>query len=357
MLKRILITLFLTGPICLFQASVAEDSVSSRILGGSDTNDHDYFVTLLEKDEWGSGSDEYHYRAICGGVYLGDGNPDGLGDEDYGYVATAENCVDSFYYSSTTMLYLVVGNQSANMAYQICSSSDSCTTSDTNTSDDYTGYVVWAGDDESDIEAISSSNIIIYDVVNGTTGHELALIEVESSSQDTIELSSEDRFAALLSEDESDSLLAIGRGDTDASSSIYDASPDLQEVTLSPYVDTTCRTTSSSAYFCAGDDNENICIGDEGGPLLEDGTETLLGIAYSGYCSQSVGEYIDVYYYSDWIQEYAIVDDASTSSASLSGFESGYNPPSFDGLDSIGSGSLGFGLLLAPIVLLLYRRK
>lgn len=362
-LLRVLLSCFLAVSTSFADTS----SVSTRIVGGdsADDGEHDYYVALMAKYSWYSG---YDYYLMCGGTYLGDG-----------YIVTAAHCVND--YDDSDELYLLIGNNSDDMAYEICSGTGadySCYGSDSSDSDDYTGYTIYTGD-ESAIYTVTGSDITVHEGYSGSDddyANDIAIIELDSSPTNaSLALPSADTFTALAEAGSADSVLVVGHGDTlsDYDSSTYDTSPQLMEVYLTPYEDSVCESYwnmpwsslyDADAMACAGDISQDSCSGDSGGPLLYEADATLLGIVswgstLCGSDSGSYSAYTDVYQYVDWVE--AVVTGDSTASEDDSSSEtdtaqvvSYYETDELSDGDSseVSTGSLDFFVALLSIIMM-----
>ncbi|TCS41660.1 trypsin-like serine protease [Reinekea marinisedimentorum] len=193
----------LLSPYAVADSSSESSGFSARIIGGSDaaTDDHDYFVALMTR--YPSYTD--YFYPFCGGTYLGDG-----------LVITAAHCVDDL--GAFEPLYMVFGNSSEDMAYEVCSYEDEdidCTTSSKANAMNATGYIVYTG---------STDNIYIargidvtlhesYDDYNYQ--NDIALIQLSVMPENSsLALPSTDTFTQLAEEGVQDSVTVIGHGYT-----------------------------------------------------------------------------------------------------------------------------------------------
>lgn len=176
---------------------------SSRIVGGSDASldDYDYFVALMARYP----SYTNYYYPFCGGTYLGNG-----------LIVTAAHCVEDLaFYES---LYIVIGNNSDDMAYEVCSYDDNtidCTISDNENAINATGNIVYTGD-SSNVYIASYWDVTVHAGYNAATyENDIALIQLaESPGNESLSLPSSDTFTQLAEEGLSDSVTVIGHGYT-----------------------------------------------------------------------------------------------------------------------------------------------
>lgn len=334
----------------------------ARIIGGSVASaDYDFFAALMIAVSWGT--DEYHWLPFCGGSYIGEGR-----------VITAAHCIvsdsNSYNYPYVGVL---IGDHSADMAYQYCStaaaSSDDCITRSSADADDanyeYTGAIVYTGAESNiDVITLSSTNNRAHQRYNATTfENDIALLFLTSSPTNAaISLPEVDDYS--LSAASGAQVRVIGHGDTlsDTDLSSSSQSADLLEVDITARTDAECKAIwggyfNSDSMLCAGDLGKDSCSGDSGGPLISSGATpyVLLGlvswgpVAPCGSTSQNnYGVYTDVYQYLDWIEsdgltfdEQLVQIDAQSGQVYRMGNQ---------------AGSLGWLLVLLLPLLLGYRR-
>lgn len=336
--------------LCVSQSSIADQPVSKIINGQpASLGDHDYFVSILYKFEWGNG---YHYLPFCGGAYMGDG-----------LVLTAAHCIDGLRPSSK--IYLLIGNNSTDFEYEYCKVTstypyfDLCRTS---ISLGYgpTNNIVYTGDESELIEVEGQDFLAHFFYDANTFKNDIALTYLnELPGHDSLNFPEVDTFNVLAQAGSSDSVLVIGHGDviSDDDEDTFLQSRDLLEVAITPKTDDFCSSKlggfSGPSMVCAGDPGEDSCQGDSGGPLIDPETKTLLGIVSWGYTQcgnpiESHGVYTDVYQYKDWI---------ATKGGTLPFQLKSDSVVRMGNIDPENTGSLGLLILLSGFGLILGRRK
>lgn len=335
------------------QADVSTENVAPRIINGvpASLGEHDYFVALLYRFQWANG---YNYWTFCGGSYLGNGT-----------IVTAAHCVDG---NANTPVYVLVGNNSADMKDEFCltggdsGDNDYCRTSPAPGYDD-SGYVIYDGP-ESNLYPVTMGDFIVHQAYSSSSfRNDIALLQLDSApSNPALVLPSSDQFKALADSGVQNSVVVIGHGDviSDSDSSTFDGSPQLLEATLTPKTDVFCTSRfptsfDSTKMVCAGDTGATVqdsCQGDSGGPLFDPTTNTLLGIVSFGpsRCadpSTPYAVYTDVYQYVEWIESNGTVFEPPLA------YEEGKNTIRLGNT----TGSFGFlPLLLLPMLVMRKKR-
>lgn len=334
------VTVLLTGTLWLAGAAQAYERPAPRIIGGTDVNNSEaypYFVALLAPWSWTGNGGGSHWNPFCGGTYIGDN-----------IVVTAAHCLDD--YPAGTTLAVVVGNHSADMAYEYCS--DETTNQDciTRSSPDlnvsgyhFTGFLAYTGSAEI---TFSTSNVIIHPEYSGSPPeNDIAIFQTNSAiSATAASLPSTNLWQSLIGSD----VTVIGHGNINTKDTSSQPAEDvdfipsavLQQVDVTAKDDSVCVGDYGSSYstsnmICAGNPDASFpqqgkdsCQGDSGGPLL-DGS-TLLGIvSWGGTCAARNGVYSDVYALSGWLgaasgiatgqYNFDLVIDFGSSKGSLSG--------------------------------------
>jgi len=260
-LKILLIMLFTVA--VSFQA-MADTSIASRIIGGSEASTGEFPFQVAIAEDHGS-----TYSVFCGGTILSST-----------WILTAAHCMADYTTADSVALLRVI--------------------SGTNDITDLTNYT-------------SVSQVIVHADygVGATYNNDIALIElaspITSAPIDYLSTTTTTFYTT------GTTATVSGWGDTDAGSA--DVYPTfLMKVDLPVVSDATCATSYGSSLtsnmICAGLQAGGVdsCQGDSGGPLFVDngnGTESLIGIvSFGNGCAQPdyYGVYTKVANYTSWIE-------------------------------------------------------
>jgi secreted trypsin-like serine protease len=177
--------------------------LSARIVGGTDASldDYDYFVALMTI--YPSYTD--YYYPFCGGTYLGDG-----------LIITAAHCVNDL--SDFASVYIVIGNNSSDMAYEVCTYDDDtidCTISSDANASNATGAIVYTGSRDN-VYIADSMDIVVHENYDEESyENDIALIQLSMvPDNESLALPSSDTFSQLADEGAQNSVTVIGHGYT-----------------------------------------------------------------------------------------------------------------------------------------------
>lgn len=286
----------------------ADPRHSTRIINGERVgfNEADFFVTLLEEYNWGSGST---FNPVCGGAHVGGGR-----------ILTAAHCVDDFI--SGVNYYFVLGDTSDDIHFEYCfrdktSASYECVTDRYGVPDPNlyksTGYIAYDGD-PSAMYAFTAEDVRVHQLYeHGKYPYDIAVIEVtEAALEPAAQLPSGNDFDYISSLNAASTLVSVGFGDTDPDENVVALSSDLLKVELDAKTDSYCKqhdglrlNFDSGTMICAeGLSGEDTCGGDSGGPLFSHNDQVLYGITSFGaeLCGSAPGVYTEVFSYLYWIE-------------------------------------------------------
>ncbi|MCE2573621.1 serine protease [Motilimonas eburnea] len=245
----------LLGSTLIFSSSLlasASPSISPRIVGGNDVSQVQPWMVSLQVP-WQQG-----YAHICGASLIA---PQ--------WVLSAAHCVEDM---TSHQLFVRLGITDLNQSGELFS-----------------------------VDKIFSHQ----NYQSATLTNDIALIHLAKPSSATpLDLLAPIDFAQLPWQT---SLQVLGWGATNKAGNEY--GEQLQQVSV-PYVDCPFNNLPSGVICAGGEEGQDACFGDSGGPLIlrEQGRDVQVGLVSAGYGSNCAeagmpGGYTSVSYFSDWISQ------------------------------------------------------